>query len=210
MGPKRKPGVAREQVFELVRKRLLAGEAPTVREVQEAMGFAAVQSAQQHLEALISEGRLVKEGGASRALRLPQMPPPPQLVPLLGRVQAGGPVLAGDNIEGYLPAIAGGRSAGQLFALRVRGESMKLKGIFDGDVVIVRRQTVAQSGDIVVALLGDDATVKTLRLRGSRAELHPANPDFAPIVLKPPRELVLLGKVIELRRNLDLPRGEGR
>ncbi len=207
MGPKRKPGVARERVFEFVRRRLLAGEPPTVREVQEELGFAAVQSAQQHLDALIAEGRLVKEGAGreARGLRLPQMPAQPQLVPLLGRVQAGSPVLAGDNIEGYLPALGGGRSAGQLFALRVRGESMKLAGILDGDVVIVRRQAVAASGDVVVALIGDEATVKTLRLRGSRVELLPANPDFAPIVLKPPRELVLLGKVIELRRDLDLP-----
>jgi len=207
MGPKRKPGVARERVFEFVRGRLLAGEPPTVREVQEELGFAAVQSAQQHLDALIAEGRLVKDGAGreARGLRLPQMPAQPQLVPLLGRVQAGSPVLAGDNIEGYLPALGGGRSAGQLFALRVRGESMKLAGILDGDVVIVRRQAVAASGDVVVALIGDEATVKTLRLRGSRVELLPANPDFAPIVVRPPRELVLLGKVIELRRDLDLP-----
>jgi repressor LexA len=203
--PKLKPGVTRERVFEFVRSRLLAGEPPTVREVQEEMGFAAVQSAQQHLEALVGEGRLEKESGA-RGVRLPRMPDKPLLVPLLGRVQAGAPVLAGDNIEGYVPISAGGRSAGQLFALRVRGESMKLAGILEGDVVIVRRQAVAESGDVVVALLGDEATVKTLRLRGHRAELHPANPDFAPIILKPPRELVLLGKVIELRRDLDLPR----
>jgi repressor LexA len=206
--PKLKPGVTRERVFEFVRSRLLEGAPPTVREVQEEMGFAAVQSAQQHLEALVGEGRLEKERGARRArgFRLPQMPDQPLLVPLLGRVQAGAPVLAGDNIEGYVPISAGGRSAGQLFALRVRGESMKLAGILEGDVVIVRRQAVAESGDVVVALLGDEATVKTLRLRGHRAELHPANPDFAPIILKPPRELVLLGKVIELHRDLDLPR----
>ncbi len=207
MTPRQKPGVAREKVFELVRKRLLAGEPPTVREVQEALGFAAVQSAQQHLDALVESGRLVR-GEGSRGVRLPQMPAErPQLVPLLGRVQAGAPVLAGDHIEAYLPAHAGGRSAGQLFALRVRGESMKLLGILDGDVVIVRRQVTAESGDIVVALLGDEATVKTLRLRGARPpELHPANPDFAPIVLKPPKELVLLGRVIELRRDLDQQR----
>jgi repressor LexA len=207
MGPKRKKGVARERVYEFVRRRLLAGEPPSVREVQEELKFAAVQSAQQHLEALVAEGRLLKEGEhGARGLRLPQMPPPSQLVPLLGRVQAGAPVLAQDNVEAYLPVRAGGRSAGQLFALRVRGESMKLAGILDGDVVIVRRQAVAESGDVVVALLGDEATVKTLWLRGARVELRAANPDFPPIVLKPPRELVLLGKVIELRRDLDLPK----
>ena len=139
------------------------------------------------------------------------MPAPPQWVPLLGRVQAGAPVLAAENIEGYLPAslsasapaaALGRKRSGQLFALRVRGQSMKLAGILDGDVVIVRQQATAESGEIVVALLGDEATVKTLRLRAGRAELHPANPDFSPVVFRQ-NELVLLGKVIELRREIE-------
>lgn len=207
MQTRRKRGEAREQVFEFVRRRLLEGESPTVREVQQALGFSAVQSAQQHLESLVGEGKLAR---TERGIELPQMPAPAQLVPLLGRVQAGAPVLAAENIEGYLPAsidasLPGRKRAGQLFALRVRGQSMKLAGILEGDVVIVRRQQRCESGDVVVALLGDEATVKTLRLRGTKAELLPANPDFAPIQVRL-GELVLLGKVIELRRDLEQPR----
>jgi repressor LexA len=87
-----------------------------------------------------------------------------------------------------------------LFGLRVRGESMSGVGILPDDVVIVRRQPEARSGEIVVALVGDEATVKRLRMRGRRVELHPENPDFDVIV---PDELTLIGKVVEVRRYLE-------
>ena len=88
-----------------------------------------------------------------------------------------------------------------MFGLHVRGESMRDAGILDGDLAIVRKQDTARSGDIVVALVGDEATVKELRRVGRRVELHPANPDYAPIV-PDPLEFRLLGKVIEIRRSL--------
>ncbi len=94
--------------------------------------------------------------------------------------------------------------SGQLFALRVHGESMLGAGILPGDIVIVRSQTTAQSGDIVVALIGDEATVKRLRLRRDRIELHPENPAFEPII-PGPNECTILGKVIEVRRHLESP-----
>ena len=94
--------------------------------------------------------------------------------------------------------------SGQLFALRVHGESMIGAGIFPGDIVIVRSQSTAQSGEIVVALVGDEATVKRLRLRRGRIELHPENPAFEPIV-PAPNECTILGKVIEIRRHLESP-----
>lgn len=94
--------------------------------------------------------------------------------------------------------------SGQLFALRVHGESMTGAGILPGDLVIVRSQPTAQSGEIVVALIGDEATVKRLRLRRGRIELHPENPAFEPI-LPGPNECTILGKVIEIRRYLDPP-----
>jgi repressor LexA len=122
------------------------------------------------------------------------------LVPLLGRVQAGALSTAVEDLEGYIP-IQSRRSPEELFGLKVCGESMTGVGILPGDVVVVRRQPKATSGEIVVALVGDEATVKRLRVRGRRVELHPENPLFEPIV-PAPRDLVVLGKVIEVRRYL--------
>lgn len=194
-------GETREKVFEFVRERLLAGQPPTVREVQEAFGFRAVQTARQHLESLVNEGKLIAERGRSRGYRLPHQPQSTVLVPLLGRVPAGSLDTAVEDLEDYIP-VQTGRPTGELFALRVRGESMTGVGILPGDVVIVRRQPTAAAGDIVVALVGDEATVKRLRLHRGRVELHPENPDFDPII-PDPREVMILGKVIELRRTLE-------
>jgi repressor LexA len=196
------PGQTRERVFRLVREQLLAGSPPTVREVQRAFGFRSVETAREHLEALVREGRLTKQRGRARGYRLPAAAGPPTvLVPLLGRVPAGALDAAVEDPEGYLP-IRSRCSAGELFALRVRGESMTGAGILPGDVVIVRRQRTAGSGEIVVALVGDEATVKRLRIRRKRVELHAENPDFEPIV-PDPRELTLLGKVVEVHRRLE-------
>lgn len=196
---------SRERVYRFVIERLLQGETPSVREVQHALGFRAVQSAKEHLDALVAEGRLARMAGIARNLRLPASSKlgrhPTQMVPLLGRVQAG--VLTTAVQESDEHVLVESRFAPEeLFALRVRGESMTLAGIFPNDVVIVRRQPTAATGDIVVALVGDEATVKRLRLRRRQIELVPENPAFEPIVVKP-NDLVLLGKVIEVRRYLD-------
>jgi len=194
-------GQTRERIFRLVRDRLMGGQPPTIREVQEVFGFRSPQTAREHLEALVDEGRLAKQKGKARGYRLPEGSGlSTTLVPLLGRVPAGALDTAVEDLEGYLP-VRTEHSAGDLFGLRVRGESMTGAGILPGDVVVVRRQPRADSGDIVVALVGDEATVKRLRIRGNRAELHPANPHFDPIVPLA-GELRLLGKVIEVRRYL--------
>ncbi len=197
-------GETREKVFAFVRDRLLAGQPPTVREVQEALGFRAVRTAQQHLERLVEDGRLVAGRHRARGYRLPGSIPGARtvLAPLLGRVPAGALDEAIEDPAGYLPVDARGAAAGDLFALRVRGESMTGAGILPGDLVIVRRQPTAANGDVVVARVGDEATVKTFRTRGRRVELHPENPAFEPIVLDA-GEVVILGKVIEVRRILD-------
>ena len=198
------PGQTRERVFRFVRDHLLRGFPPTVREVQEAFGFRSVQTARGHLEALVREGRLTKETGKARSYRLPETAttdPPTRLVPLLGRVQAGPLDLAAQELEGYL-AIQSRHDPGGLFGLRVRGESMVAAGILPGDIVVVRRQPAADSGDIVVALVGEEATVKRLRIRNRRIELHPENPDFEPIT-PDASQLMIIGKVIEVRRYLE-------
>ncbi|MBC7545404.1 MAG: transcriptional repressor LexA [Candidatus Sericytochromatia bacterium] len=208
---RRLPGETRQKVFDFVRQRVLAGTPPTVREVQEALGFRAVQSAQEHLEALVVTGRLTKAPGQSRAYRLPESEragTPAAFIPLLGRVQAGLLTEAVEDREGYVPVEVdhgrlSHRQADRLFALRVRGDSMTGAGILDGDLVIVHRQATAESGEIVVALIGEETTVKRLRRRRGRIELCPENPAFAPIIVTPPDEVTLLGKVIEVRRYLD-------
>lgn len=130
-------------------------------------------------------------------------------MPLLGRVPAGPLDLAIEEVESYLPSRCG--SDDELFALRVRGDSMRDVGIMDGDLVIVRRQPTASSGSIVVALIGDETTIKTLYISNGhgegeagrgRIELRPENADYQPIV-PDPDEVTILGKVIEVRRMLE-------
>jgi repressor LexA len=207
MGPT-PAGKTREKIYLFVRRRILAGRPPTVREVQEAFGFKAVQSARQHLEKLVQAGRLRKEPGKARGYRLPADLGPgyrttPVLVPLLGRVQAGALTTAEQEAEGYV-VVQTRRASDQLFALRIRGESMRNAGILPGDVVIVRQQPRAESGEIVVALVEDEATVKRLRWRTGRLELQAENPAFSSI-MPDPEAVRILGKVIEVRRYLESP-----
>jgi len=201
--PKTPPGQTRERVYHYVRERLFAGRPPTIREVQRAFSFRAVETARGHLETLVREGRLAKRAGEARGFTLPELPTNlvPKLVPILGRVQAGALSTAVQDLEGYIPVESTDVST-DLFALRVNGESMTGAGIYSGDLVVVRRQATASSGEIVVALVEDEATVKRLRIRKGRIELHPDNPDFD--VITPSRyQCMILGKVIEVRRFLD-------
>jgi repressor LexA len=198
------PGRARERVFRFVQQRLLEGRPPSIREVQAAMGFRAVESARSHLRALVEQGRLAWEQGLARGLRLPgpATPEPTVSVPLLGQVQAGDLTTAVQSPEGFLPVHPRRGRPEDLFALRVRGRSMVGAGILPGDLVVVRRQPTADDGEIVVALVGDEATVKRLRRRRGHVELEPANPRFRPIIVEP-EEVTILGKVVEVRRLLD-------
>ena len=193
-----------------VRERLARGEPPSVREVQAAFGFRSVESARAQLEALVAEGRLVKRPGRARGYRLPARTDDlgrsedVARIPLLGRVPAGGLAEAVEACDGWID-VAGRRPGDGLFALTVFGESMRDAGILDGDVVIVRRQETARSGELVVALVDDEATVKVLRrprTAGSPVVLEPRNPDFEPIVVAA-NAVSILGKVLEVRRWLD-------
>lgn len=196
-------GRTRERVWRFVRDRILAGYPPTVREVQLAMGFKAVETARRHLDNLVAEGRLQREPGRARGYRLPKDTERVILVPLLGRVQAGPPNIAFEDLQGYIP-VSTERERGELFALKVRGDSMVGAGILPGDVAIVRRQPTAETGDIVVALLGEETTLKRLVVKGGRIELRAENPLYPP-VRPSPEEFSILGKVIEVRRYLEGP-----
>jgi repressor LexA len=125
-------------------------------------------------------------------------------IPILGRIAAGQPILAVENIEGTILFDRGMRRSEKLFFLRIKGESMKDAGIFDGDLVLLRQQPTAENGDIVAALVGDEeATVKRFRRRKDVVVLEPANPEFKPIVLKKEDSLTIIGKVLLSLRIVD-------
>ena len=172
------------------------GYAPSVREVGEALGLKSPSTVHFHIKHLQEMGLIEKSAGKGRAITLkkqlqavPVAPQPVEIdelaprrrqVPILGNVAAGNPILAQECIEDYLTFDTGGHDD-EYFALRVRGESMLGVGILPDDLVVVHRQNLAQNGQIVVALLGDEATVKTLKRKGSEVWLMPANPDYQPI-----------------------------
>ncbi len=197
-----KPGQTRNKIYQFMRKRLLEGRPPTVREVQKAFQMRAVQSAKSHLNALVREGKLLQEPGKSRSYRLPSKTNfVRRLVPLIGEVPAGQLNIALENFEGYIP-IHSRYKDDEIFALRVRGDSMIDAGILNGDVVVVHRHAQFQSGDIVVALVDNEATVKELYTTDSEVQLRPKNPEY-PIVTVSLKDLMVLGKVIEVRRFLE-------
>ena len=186
------------------------GVPPTVREIG-AQFHVTPRAAFDHLRALERKGALqrrVSAGRTSRALTLAGPAPNSyRSVPILGRIAAGLPLLAEENREGELPVAASALPGGgdDVFALRVRGESMIDAHICDGDLVLVRRQDSAQSADIVVALIGDggeeEATVKRFFRDGERVVLKPEHPTMAPIVVDPrEREVRVLGKVVGVLR----------
>jgi repressor LexA len=136
----------------------------------------------------------LKPRGSLRPLELVE-------IPLIGRVAAGAPIFAEENIEDIIAVDRSIAKPGKLFALRVRGDSMKNAGLLDGDIAIVRQQSNADSGDIVVALLGEEATLKRYFVKGDEATLKPENEDYQPIVIKEGTQFSLIGKVVgSLRR----------
>ncbi len=185
-----------QKVLTFVKERLGDGIPPTVREICEATGIKSTSTVHAYLKRLEDEGYIDRQGGLNRAIRLPGESV--TRVPLLGRVTAGMPILAVEEVEDYVPFSGGSQyPAGELFALRVTGTSMINAGILDRDVVIVRRTNTAHNGDVVVALIGDEATVKRIYMEKDHIRLQPENPEYEPIIVK---EAVVLGKVISLVR----------
>ena len=167
------------------------GYAPSIREICQAVGLRSTGSVHYHLGELAKQGRIELDAGKKRAVAIQSAPR--GRIPVLGAVRAGQPILAEENIEDYMSW----EGDPDCFALRVRGDSMVNAGILPGDVIVVRPQSTADQGDIVVALLGDEATVKRLNLRGG-VWLMPENPAYEPI---DGREAAILGKVKALVRD---------
>jgi len=190
------PLTARQaEILEFIREALLtSGAPPTREEIARAFGFQSLNAAEQHLQALAKKGAIELMAGTSRGIRLKDgMQTLREVaqafgIPLIGKVAAGSPILAQENVLKH-PAVDP-----QLFKpranylLEVRGMSMRDAGILDGDWLAVHKQAQAQSGQVVVARLGDEVTVKRLKMRGARVELIAENPDYKPIIVDTKRE----------------------
>lgn len=159
------------------------GYPPAVRDICSGVGIRSTSTIHGHLKRLQLAGRIDYSAGKRRAITIPdQAEDKVVYLPLVGQVTAGVPILAEQNIERSLPFPADFFSSdGDVFALRVKGESMTGAAILDGDYVVVKRQNVAIPGDIIVALVGDEATVKTLSNQDGKLVLKPENPAFSPI-----------------------------
>lgn len=156
------------------------GYPPSVREIGAAVGLRSPSTVHAHLKTLREAGLLEKDDHKTRAICLKGMAGAMERVPVLGRVTAGAPILAVEEIEGYVPFDSTG-TYGDHFALRIQGDSMIDAGILDGDTIIVRKQDAARSGQIVVAMIEDEATCKRLKLADRHIWLMPENPDYEPI-----------------------------
>ena len=171
-----------------------------MREICKAVGVKSTSTVQYHLNAL-AEGGLIERGDANqkRSITIAGRSRRANYVPLVGTVTAGQPILAVESIEDYIPVPI--NSAGrELFALHVKGDSMINAAISDGDLVIVEKTPVAENGEIVVALIDDEATVKRFYKEDGHFRLQPENDNYEPIIVD---ELAVLGKVIALIRNYE-------
>lgn len=180
----------KEKVYKFLVRRLGEGLPPTVREICEATGLHSTSSVHAILNFLEENDYIVRDAKFSRAIRLKDNFDS-SMVPLVGKITAGQPILAVEQIEDYIPYPT--KDSEGLFALKVVGLSMKNAGILDGDIVIADKNAPCKSGDIVIGMDGDSATVKRLLLKGGKVIFMPENPDFDPIYPKDPK---VLGKVV--------------
>ncbi len=187
------------KIYEFLLERLQDGVPPSVREIGAYVGLKSTSSVQACLDALEREGFISRDPMLKRSIRIVGQEDTANIkqVPILGTVTAGAPILAVEQVEGYLAYTGYAAADKSLFALRVKGESMLNAGIYDGDLVVVERTPVARNGEIVVALVEDEATVKTFYKENGHFRLQPENDAYEPIIVD---EAVILGKVVALHR----------
>lgn len=190
-------------IFDYIKENIRKnGYSPSIRDIRTALDIKSTSTVHTYLERLEKKGYIQKENGKSRTLRvegltLEEMEPDENSnrIPLIGRVTAGQPILAVENYDGYIQYPAGLRKKpdADLFALRVSGVSMIEAGILDGDIVIIEKTSTAENGDIVVALIDDEATVKTFYKEDGHFRLQPENRTMLPIIVN---SLMILGRVV--------------
>jgi repressor LexA len=194
------------EILRLVRELTeVSGYPPTRAEIAERMGFRSVNAAEQHLRALEKKGAIEISSGASRGIRVRDARATSRRLlelPVIGRVAAGAPILAEENVQGHYQLDPNLFTPRADYLLRVRGMSMRDAGILEGDLIAVHRTSDVRSGQIVVARLADEVTVKRFRRRGNTVQLEAENPDFAPIEVDLRREsLVIEGIAVGVIRN---------
>ncbi len=195
-----------QQIFDFIREFMEAeGFPPTRAEIAAALGFRSVNAAEDHLKALVRKGAISVLPGTSRGIRLSGGRAGRRGVPIVGRVAAGRPILAEANVQGHCRIDPGLFRPRADYLLQVRGMSMRDAGILDGDLLAVHRAPEAALGDIVVARVDDEVTVKRFRRRGNIVRLMPENEDYEPIVVDLRREtLVVEGVGVGIIRNTGL------
>ena len=192
------------EVLNFIRKALEEhGLPPTRSEIAEALGFRSANAAEEHLRALARKGAIELRPGASRGIRLPALNRAQVLgLPIVGRVAAGQPILASEHIEEHLQLDPAAFRPRADYLLRVQGTSMRDAGILPDDLLVVHTTATAENGQIVVARLEDEVTVKRFRRRGQRVSLLPENDEFAPIEVDlGSRSLVIEGLVVGVVRS---------
>jgi repressor LexA len=194
-----------QTILEFIREAITAsGMPPSLREIGEKFGIRSTNGVEKHLQALERSGHINRVRGKSRGIAVTGGLRTASNVPLLGRVAAGMPVLSPENREGDIAidrSLFSLKTSQQVFALGVRGESMIDAHILDGDTVLVREQATARNGDIVVALVEGEATVKRFFLENDRIRLQPENRNMAPLYFER-GDLRIIGKVVGVMRKL--------
>jgi len=178
------------------------GKSPTIREIGEKFNISSTNGVRAHLQALMKKGYIRRQELISRGIELVRnLSGTVKRVPLVGSVPAGNPIDAIENIDGEIAVDASFLPGEETFTLRVTGDSMINAGIFDGDLVLVKKQKTADAGDIVVAIIGEEATVKRYYPEKGRIRLQPENDSFEPIIVdRNSPEFSLAGKVVGLMR----------
>lgn len=205
-----------QEILDLIRREIQrTGFPPTRAEIAQALGFRSPNAAEDHIKALARKGAIILTAGASRGIRLAEPPAEPStparlataaaeslsmLLPVVGRVAAGSPILAAEHIEREISVEPSLFHPSPDYLLRVRGLSMRDAGILDGDLLAVQKTPEARNGQIVVARLGDEVTVKRLHRSGSQLQLLPENPDFQPIIVRPGEDFAIEGIAVGLIR----------
>lgn len=186
-----------QKIYEFLCERSQCGVPPSVREIGAAVGLRSTSSVQANLDALEDAGYIERDPLLKRSIRVLGQAENVTSVPLLGTVTAGMPILAVEQIEGYIAYNGRVSLDKSLFALKVRGESMLWAGILDGDIVIAEKTPSAANGEIVVAMIEDEATVKRFYKENGHFRLQPENDAFEPIITN---EVIILGKVVAVYR----------
>lgn len=185
------------RIYDFLVERSADGIPPSVREIGTAVGLRSTSSVQANLDALEEKGYITRDPMLKRSIRIVGQNDNITQVPIVGTVTAGAPILAVESIEGYFPYTGSVSRDKPLFALHVRGESMIEAGILDGDLVIAEKTPCARNGDLVVALVEDEATVKTFYKEDGYYRLQPENPSYMPIIVS---DVSILGKVVAVMR----------